>query len=417
MVDMPRSKPGIFISHSHQDVDFCRAYANGLRAYHLNVWYDEHNFGWGRLQHVFKREIEGREHFVAVLSPAAIASKWVQFEIDAALKLLDKGSLRTLQFVIAKACKLPPHLLEFKRIEGRRRSPLEMYDAVDRTIRVLADADPELAWYLNSVEPPIPPERFPRHLAQLGYSAHVIRGIEIIVPPVCDIPTGEFIMGSDSRVDAASLDDERPQLSVTLATYQMTRFPVTVAEFSCFVHAGGNRPRRSLFGEHDWESQLHWLDHPVGCISHADALSYIQWLREVTGMPWRLPSEAEWEKAARWHPTQHTAYVYPWGNMFDKNRCNTHESGLGTTVPVGIYPAGASPYGVQDLAGNVWEWTSSIYGPYDSGYTGSDDAGREGDFVVRGGSWAYDARYARTAARLHLSSDTFYDYVGFRLVR
>jgi formylglycine-generating enzyme required for sulfatase activity len=156
------------------------------------------------------------------------------------------------------------------------------------------------------------------------------------------------------------------------------------------------------------------LDHPVVNVSWHDVVAYTQWLAEQTGQPWRLPSEAEWEKAARGTDGR----LYPWGDAFDANRCNTSEGNKGTTTPVDSFPDGASPYGALDMAGNVWEWTSTIFKPYPYSATdGRERAESPENRVQRGGSWGYVARYARAACR---SSDNPPDFVlgtyGFRVV-
>src|SRR5207249_3699107 len=92
--------------------------------------------------------------------------------------------------------------------------------------------------------------------------------------------------------------------------------------------------------------------HPVVHVSWHDVRAYCEWLSKVTGKAIRLPTEAEWEKAARGDKDKRT---YPWGDVFDSAKCNSRELGLGDTSPVGVFPAGASPYGVLDVAGNVWE--------------------------------------------------------------
>jgi formylglycine-generating enzyme required for sulfatase activity len=140
--------------------------------------------------------------------------------------------------------------------------------------------------------------------------------------------------------------------------------------------------------------ELH--NHPVGGVSWDDAVAYTAWLADLTGDPWRLPTEAEWEKAARGTDGR----IYPWGDKFDKKRCTTSESGKGTTTPVGSHPSGASPYGVLDMAGNVWEWTSSRFIPYPYSASEALDALHGGVApVLRGGSWYYIARFARAACR------------------
>ena len=233
------------------------------------------------------------------------------------------------------------------------------------------------------------------------------------------IPAGPFLMGDDEDEDA------RPRHEVTLPAFKIGKYPVTNAQYRRFVEDT----------QREWNSQEGRRPELSNCpaveLTWHDARAYCAWL---TGM-WRqegkisadeevrLPTEAEWEKAARGTDGK----VFPWGDKWDETRCNTSESGIGRTCAVGIYPDGASPYGVLDMAGNVWEWTSSLWGkdwdkleykyPYDS-TDGRENLDAGDDFlrVLRGGSWYDDQNFARCAFRLR-----FYPYYrngshGFRVV-
>ncbi|MGE3536554.1 MAG: SUMF1/EgtB/PvdO family nonheme iron enzyme [Candidatus Tectimicrobiota bacterium] len=243
------------------------------------------------------------------------------------------------------------------------------------------------------------------------------------------IPAGPFVMGSEAPEDSAWLD-ATPSHRVTLPTYYIARYPVTVAQFQAFVRARGYKP--------DNPNSLHGVaNHPVAWVTWHDAVAYCHWLtaclRDWPETPeplatllrhkgWRvmLPSEAEWEKAARGDDGR----WYPWGNDEpDASRANYVALGLGDTSTVGCFPAGASPYGVEDLSGNVWEWTRSKAGTYPYPATraarqrredlqGAQDEAR----VLRGGAFWYAPQYVRCPLRLRFVARLVHHDAGFRVV-
>jgi formylglycine-generating enzyme required for sulfatase activity len=256
-------------------------------------------------------------------------------------------------------------------------------------------------------------------IKKYGFTIQQIKGVDVITPPLCDIEAGSFVMGNDTTNDPDAFQIEGPAHSVYTDAYSIARFPVTVGEFDCFVQSGGTMPETRK--QVSWEVQKSHPDHPVVCVRWIDAMEYISWLRRMTGQPWRLPTEAEWEKAVRWDSSKTRSQSrYPWGNKFDSRRCNTSASGIRTTTPIDRYPNGVSPNGLWDMAGNVWEWTSSLFKSYP--YDPTD--GRENTIsrkhrVLRGGAWLLDPTVARTTCRNKENPVTFAGYfydVGFRLV-
>jgi formylglycine-generating enzyme required for sulfatase activity len=202
-----------------------------------------------------------------------------------------------------------------------------------------------------------------------------------------EIPAVPFVMGSDKRRDRDADDEEMPQHTLTLPRYFIGRYPVTVAQFQAFVEDSGEQPE-------DAECLRGLPNHPVVNVTWYEVLKYCNWLterlREWPSTPeqlatvlqqedWRvsLPSEAEWEKAARGADGR----IYPWGDELDLNRANYNDTNIGTTSAVGCFPGGASPYGIQDMSGNVWEWTQSLWGRNvgkpDYGYPYEANDGRE----------------------------------------
>ncbi len=137
LIGGPIAAPHVFVSHSHADNAYCREFVNTLRAVGCDVWYDEDNLGWGALRQVIERELNVREHFIAILSPAAVASDWVQAEIDAAVSLLHKGPLHTFQLVTAAPCEVPLLLQRYKRIEESNGQGYVPDQAATRAVSVI----------------------------------------------------------------------------------------------------------------------------------------------------------------------------------------------------------------------------------------------------------------------------------------
>jgi len=263
---------------------------------------------------------------------------------------------------------------------------------------------------------PVRPSFVPESLYALGFEGHVIHGVEVIIPPLCRVPSGLFLMGSDKQHDPQAGADEMPQHQVNVAYFQIGKYPVTVAEFACALRAKAIELWIDFLEETVWKPQIKRLDHPVVNISWRDAIDYAAWMTRLTGEHWRLPTEAEWEKAARGTDGR----IYPWGNQWDTRRANVWESGPGVTTFVGTYVSGASPYGVLDMMGNVWEYCSSVMKSYPYQHDdGREDLQKRASRVIRGGAWnkmLYD--HPRSAASRSISDQiSIHDTQGFRLVR
>ena len=271
-----------------------------------------------------------------------------------------------------------------------------------------------------------------------------------------EIPEGLFTMGTkDDEIPALMeayggdrewYEWEVPQHRLALPAFYIARYPVTHAQYSIFVREMGHRPPTA---ETDSERRYEWqgaeyppqrVNQPVVLVTWHDALSYCRWLtdklRAWPGTPdplaallrdrgWvvTLPSEAQWEKAARGVGGRQ----YPWGADPDPNRANHDDSGVNDTSAVGCFPGGASLYGVEDLSGNVWEWTQSLWGsdleksefkyPYVP-EDGREDlsAGDDVPRVLRGGSFVNDQGLVRCAYRYGSSPYNFLRNFGFRVV-
>ena len=257
------------------------------------------------------------------------------------------------------------------------------------------------------------------------------------VPETIVVPAGEFIAGSDQVARDAAYDldraayshdrtrewgwydGERPRQRYYLPAFAITRTVITNHQYAAFIaatpHPAPDVTRQVWRGyglihpyqrtrRHAWRDRRPpsgRMDHPVVLVSYHDAVAYAAWLSRQGHGRWRLPTELEWEKAARGPDGRR----FPWGDAYDASLLNSHDAGPFDTLPVGRFAGGASPFGLLDAAGQVFEWTASR----------ADGKDR---YLVKGGSWDDKgcgicrpaARHGRPAALKHI-------LIGFRLIR
>ena len=220
--------------------------------------------------------------------------------------------------------------------------------------------------------------------------------------PMCLVPAGEFTMGG-GKADGDSYASY-PAHPVSVDAFYIDKFEVTNALYKNCVDAGGC----SLPGDVVKYNNSKYANHPVVYVDWDQATAYCAW-RGV-----RLPGEAEWEKAARGTDGR----AYPWGNDAPNKDLANYGKTVGDTTVVGSYEKGKSPFGVYDMAGNVWEWVADWYTVYPGNTTsmGSTDYGTKYR-VLRGGSWYYDTGYMRVIFRNWGHSDAKSEYYGFRCAR
>lgn len=242
-------------------------------------------------------------------------------------------------------------------------------------------------------------------------------------PVMVDVPGGTSTIGLDVMqvtgvvqawrhvgVRHDWIAKECPRHDVSIGAFRLMRYPVTNLEYRGFLRATGlpELPSSWPFGVYP----SHAANHPVWTVTASAADAYARWLGARTGRSFRLPTEAEWEYAA----SGGDGRAYPWGPSFDAERANTVERGPLTTTPVGAYPTGRSPFGLDDMAGNVEEYVADDYAPYPGADGVLDDLARSrGRYrVARGGSFARYGDLARCSRR-HGAFDKPIYAVGLRL--
>jgi formylglycine-generating enzyme required for sulfatase activity len=218
-------------------------------------------------------------------------------------------------------------------------------------------------------------------------------------PTMIAIAGGTFTMGSNSS-------DEKPTHTVTISGFSMGKYEVSVAEYKAFCTAAG----RTMPDAPSWG----WNDkHPMVKVSFDDANAYCNWLSETTGQNYRLPTEAEWEYAAR-GGNKSSGYTYSGGNDLEEVGWSSDNAG-GQTQAVGRKLP--NELGLYDMSGNVWEWCKDWYGDYSATAQTNPRGPSSGSYrVLRGGSWGRAAAFCRVAHRIN-SSPGFRDLSdGFRVV-
>lgn len=223
--------------------------------------------------------------------------------------------------------------------------------------------------------------------------------VESITVEMVSVPAGSFTMGSD-----AGNADSKPPHKVDVQAFKFDKFEVTNTDFKKFIDATGYKTDADKSGDKAWSAFAAGKDnHPVVKVSWNDATAFCKWAGK------RLPTEAEWEMAARGADGR----AYPWGNDWDPKKADVKESGLRGTTAVGSYPAGASPFGVMDMGGNVWEWTSTVADHYPGNSTASKLYGPN-LYIIRGGGWFDVKEQVASYFRNSAVPTTANDDLGFR---
>jgi len=212
--------------------------------------------------------------------------------------------------------------------------------------------------------------------------------------PMVLVPAGAFTMGSNTR-----MPDEGPQHTVKLKAFWIDKYEVTNLQYQQFIEATGRHSPKHFQNRTFPEGKI---DHPVTYVSWYDADAYCKWAGK------RLPTDAEWEKAARGTDGR----IFPWGDEFEVNNANTPVrwqslNQEGDTSPVGAFPAGKSPYGLFDMAGNVWEWTDSWYRQYPGNTHPSENYGEQYK-TLKGGSW-WDCSFYQCGLSAPVYNRSFFD--------
>jgi formylglycine-generating enzyme required for sulfatase activity len=394
----------VFLCHSSNDKPTVRElYQKLCNESWLKPWLDEEELYPGQDWNLeIEKAVESADAILVFLSKNSITKEgYVQREIRIALDYADYKPEGTL-FIIPvrlEECTPPKRLVRWQYadyFEGQRGRAFErLLISLKRRAETLG------LGFEESVQSGMPTlDKIRKN--KITFSS----GMEFVY-----VSAGGFLMGSKDDNKLAA-DDERPQHIVDIPyDYWVARYPITNEQYNLFVEA--SRREHPIFG---WEYKK---DHPVVYIGWKDAIEYVRWMnnflrKEIpSGLVSRLPTEKEWEKASRGVDGRE----YPWGNEFDKNKCNSSESNRADMTPVWFHsPHGDSPYGCSDMVGNVWEWTCSEYKKYSREIDVLADNKTLKLSVVRGGSFMNTTNFLRCAARDAIDTKLINDIIGFRVV-
>ena len=432
----------VFLCHSSDDKPVVRELYRQLSTEGwLDVWLDEEKLYPGQDWNLeIEKAVEAADAILVCLSNNSITKEgYVQRELRTVLDYADYKPEGTLYLIPIRLedCEPPRRLRPWQYADYFEKDRERAYRRLLVSLRIRANSlgisaetpqvkpvseklklDPKR----ESIEPPKIKSTQEKHKVESipkvtepadkyttdGYAVHTFGGIDFV-----KVPAGKFLMGSADKDKSAS-SGEKPQCIVDLNyEYYIGRFPVTNEQYATYVET-----REDNHPVSGWKEKR---AYPVVNVSWYDAMAYCQWLDGLLkaklppGLVLRLPTEAEWEKVARGEK----GLKYPWGDTFDKTKCNTREGGKGGTNPVGDYsPQGDSPYGCADMSGNVWEWTHTIFAPYPYQVNdGRENVDSGGNRVRRGGSFYATERSARCAYRYNVPwYGINYDDWGFRVV-
>lgn len=416
----------IFISYSHQDEKLFREFLVHLKPWQdldiVDVWTDKRLQAGQDWHGEIQQGVASAAVAVLLISPDFMASDYIrQHEVQPLLQAAETGELRLAPLYLRPSQALDADYAfpvrldsgEIKSVQLGRYQGLNPPDQCpagkrkDQRDKIFANAARQLKQLIEGTGGAVAPVQ-PAPAIRLPFE-----------PELVSIPAGPFWMGSQPNPGIPAY--ETPRHQVVLPAYRIGRYPVTNRQYAEFI----KRER-----QHDVPSG--WflrqpppdkLEHPVTGVNWHDARAYCGWLSRTTGRRYRLPTEAEWEKAARGADGRR----YPWGDVWEAGRC---PQGVQGTVLVDACPGGASVYGCCDLLGNVQQWTSTLWGsepdqptfpyPYEGGDGREDpEAERQMDRtyrIHRGGGYVDAATELRCSARGFSPPDTKVAWRGFRVM-
>ncbi len=419
----------VFLCHASPDKAKALELHTWLKAMGAQPWLDEEDLIPGQdWRNEIRRAVQNSDVVLVCLSQQSVNREgFIKDEIGFALNQADRQADGAIFVVPLRLdeCEVPERLARWHWVnwfdargpERLQRALRRRADEVDATWAVAEPTNPDVprdaargSDRRDPIPDTVPP---PIVIAPQPTLPKTFTLDDPILMEFVLIPAGPFLMGSDRSKDKAAFDDELPQHRLTLPDYYMGKYEVTNAQWQIFARASKrkfNLPRAK-------ES------HPVVNVNWHEAFAFCDWLTQMSGYELMLPSEAEWEKAARGVD----GYIYPWGNDPLSTARANHGDMYGNTTPVGRYsPDGDSPYGCTDMSGNVFEWTRSLWGkekkpefvyPYTNRMTEREALTASGIVrrVLRGGSWDYFEDNARPAYRLRYQPSFRSSYIGFRL--
>jgi formylglycine-generating enzyme required for sulfatase activity len=470
-----------FITHSWHDIEFARRLCDDLLARGLIGFLDEHSMRPGdSIPSRIERGLKECDVYIPIFSPDALTSDWCDWEIDMAITMnrTRKGRPRIIP-VIAKPCSVPDRLIHLLYVSfvgrydealnelltkgfGLPPKPPAVSEApISPAAKTRVSALSRMNWFvpvgtlvgvmllivsiigsivsgvfaqptstpthvaivpltntptITSAPPTNTPTATPLPIPTLGIGSTKVSPID--GSPMLYVPAGDFTMGSNDY------NDEMPPHIVYLDTFWIDKFEVSNALYRKCVDAGkcSSPAFNKSFSRSSYYGNSQYDNYPVVYVSWNDANAFCSWAGK------RLPTEAEWEKAARGTDGR----KYPWGNVWDGtglNFCDRNcpygfkdkniDDKYADTSPVGNYPNGASPYGVMDMAGNVWERVVDFYSVDYYRNSPSRNPNNEtpgSNRVVRGGSWDNDANKVRVTSRHQVAPSDIGDTYGFRCV-